>query len=108
MPRPTDELEELRALCPDALEMSEGGVGYFFLPRLKVNSEPQTFDALLCPEQHSGHTTRLFLSAVVPGKGQNWRPYCILSRAWYTWSWNNVPANQRLTEILAQHLRALR
>jgi hypothetical protein len=108
MPRPSDEIEELQFICPSAREMSEGGVDYVFLPGLKVPGSGRALDALLCPQQHSGYTTRLFLSEVIPGKGQNWRSHTILSRVWHSWSWNNVPANQRAAEILAQHLRALR
>jgi hypothetical protein len=108
MPRPNDEVEELRALTPGAMAMPEGGVEYFLLPGIKVPGLAGLVDALLCPQQHSGYTTRLFLSSVVPGKGQNWRPHTILSRQWHACSWNDVPANQRLAEILAQHLRAFR
>jgi len=36
----------------------------------------------------------------------NWTCHQIFGRSWYTWSWNNVPANLRPAEILAGHLRA--
>lgn len=108
MPIPEDALQELRRVCPGAQEMTEGGITYFFLPSLKHPCAQGTLDVLLCPQQHSGYTTRLFLSAAIPGKGSNWSAHTILSRTWHTWSWNNVPANQRPAEILAQHLRALR
>jgi len=108
MPRPVDEIDDLIRLCPGAQEMSESGIEYVFLPGLRHPCGPGVLDALLCPQQHSGYLTRLFLSASVPGKGANWSTHTILSRIWHTWSWNHVPANQRLAEILAQHLRALR
>ena len=108
MPRPADEMDDLRHMCPGAQEMSEGGTEYVFLPGLKHPCAPGTLDALLCPQQHSGYATRLFLSVPIPSKGQNWAVHTVLSRTWHTWSWNNVPANQRLAEILAQHLRAFR
>lgn len=108
MPRPADEMDDILLVCPGVQEMSEGGVSYFFLPGLKSPGAPGTIDALLCPQQHSGYATRLFLSAQIPGKGNNWSTHVILGRAWHTWSWNHVPANQRLAEILAQHLRALK
>jgi hypothetical protein len=108
MPRPADEMDDLRRMCPGAQEMSEGGIEYIFLPGLKHPCAPGTLDALLCPQQHGGYATRLFLSVPIPGKGNNWAAHTILSRTWHTWSWNNVPANQRLAEILAQHLRVLR
>ncbi len=108
MPRPADEMDDLRRMCPGAQEMPEAGIEYISLPGLKHLCAPGTLDALLCPQQHGGYATRLFLSAPIAGKGNNWSTHVILSRTWHTWSWNHVPANQRLAEILAQHLRALR
>jgi hypothetical protein len=108
MPRPADEMDDLRRLCPGAQEMTEGGVEYIFLPGLKHPCAPGALDGLLCPQQHSGYATRLFLSAPIPQRRNNWTTHAILSRAWHTWSWKDVQANQRLAEILAQHLRALR
>jgi len=108
MPRPPDQLEELRRLCPGAQELPQGGTEYIFLPALKHPCAPGTLDALLCPQQHSGYPTRLFLSAPITGKGANWSTHTILGRTWHTWSWNHVSSDQRLAEILAQHLRALR
>ena len=105
---PEEAMQELRQICPGAQEMLEAGITYIFLPGLKHPLGHGTLDGLLCLQQHSGYTTRLFLSAVIPGKGNNWSTHTILSRTWHTWSWNNVPANQRPAEILAQHLRALR
>lgn len=108
MPRPADEMDDLKRLCPGAQEMIEGGIEYVSLPSLKHPCAPGTLDALLCPQQHSGYLTRLFLSAPIPAKAINWSTHTILSRTWHTWSWNHIPANQRLAEILAQHLRVLR
>jgi hypothetical protein len=108
MPRAVEELEELQRVCEGAKEMQEGGVTYLFLPSLKVPNAASALDALLCAQQHGNYTTRLFLSAPIAGRGANWSTHTILSRTWHTWSWNNVPTSQRLTEILAQHLRALR
>lgn len=108
MARSSDELKELQFICPGAREMCEGGADYVFLPALKIPGSAKALDALLCPHQHGGYTTRLFLSEVIPGKGQNWSCHTILSRVWHSWSWNNVPASQRAAEILAQHLRAIR
>ncbi|HTK31246.1 MAG TPA: hypothetical protein VL332_04735 [Candidatus Saccharimonadaceae bacterium] len=104
-----DELQELRAVCPGAVEMSEAGVRYISLPRLNVPGVGE-LDGLLRPQQAAsdGYVTRLYLSAPVPGKGQNWGTQHILGRTWHTWSWNNVPSSYRLSQILANHLRALR
>ena len=108
MSRPEDEMEDLRRICPGATEMTEAGTQYVLLPSMKHPTAGGNIDALLCPQQHGGYTTRLFLSEKIPQKGNNWSTHTILSRAWHTWSWNNVPADQRLAEILAQHMRAFR
>ncbi len=104
-----DELQELRAVCPGAVEMSEAGVRYIFLPKLSVPGVGE-LDGLLRPQQAAGdgYVTRLYLSAPVAGKGQNWSTQRILDRTWHTWSWNNVPPSYRLSQILTNHLRALR
>ena len=109
MARSPDELAELRAICPEASEMSEAGVTYYFLPKLKVPGAGE-LDGLLRAQQAAsdGYTTRLFLSKPVEGKGQNWTEQRILDRTWHTWSYNNVPVTDRLSQILVNHLRALR
>jgi hypothetical protein len=104
---PSEAMDELREVCAGAQEMPEGEITYVSLPGLKI-SEHEILNGLLCPQQHGGYTTRLFLSKPIHEKGANWSVHTILSRTWHTWSWNNVPANQRPVEILAQHLRALR
>ena|SRR5260221_10340586 len=101
-------MNELRSVCPGAEEMSEGGITYIRLPSLKLPSAPGVVDALLCPQQHGGYATRLFLSAPVPGKGDNWTTHQIFGHTWHTWSWKDVPANIRPLEILLSHLDALR
>ncbi len=101
-------MSELRAICVGAQEMVEAGVTYVYLPKLRLPSSPSTADGLLCLEQHSGYATRLFLSAQVPGKGNNWSSHQILGKTWYTWSWKDVSADQRPAEILLGHLHALR
>src|ERR1700704_1464016 len=111
MPRPADQMADLRHMCPGAQEMPEGGIEYVFLPGLKHPCATGTLDALLCPQPHppsGGYSTRLFLSVPIREKGANWTVHTILSRTWHTMSWNSVPADQRLAEILAQHLRAFR
>ena len=101
-------IEELLRIYPDAKEMCEASITYIYLPQLKLPCPPGVVEGLLCVQQHGGYTTRLFLSAQVPGKGGNWTPHVILGRTWYTWSWNNVPGDLRPTEILIGHLRAFR
>jgi hypothetical protein len=99
---------ELRTICPGAQEIIEAGITYIRLLELKLPCAPGVVEALLCIQQHGGYTTRLFLAQQVPGKGSNWTCHQIFGRSWYTWSWNNVPANLRPAEILAGHLRAFR
>jgi hypothetical protein len=103
-------LEELKLICDGASQMVEGGCFFVYLPGLRVPSASQIFvlDALLCLQSRDGYPTRLFLSQLVPGRGNNWTQHRILDRTWYTWSWNNVAASSRPTQILAEHLRALR
>lgn len=99
-------MDELRRISPGAQEMTEGGITYIHMPELKLPCAPGIVEALLCIQQHSGYTTRLFLSKAVPGKGANWTTHQIFGRTWHTWSWNNVPANLRPAEILRGHLNA--
>jgi hypothetical protein len=105
-----DVLHEVREISPQAEAMHEAGLDYVFLPGLKLppGRQPSTADGLLCLNAREGYPSRLFLSAVLSDRGQNWRPYHILGRTWYSWSWNHVQANQRPAQILAQHLMALR
>jgi hypothetical protein len=104
----SEQLEELCTICPSAEEKAESGVQYVFLPQLRVPGLGAV-DALLRPGPGpDGYTTRLFLAAAVPNKGTNWTQHRILDRTWHCWSWNNVPANARLAQILANHLKPLR
>lgn len=101
-------MNELRVVVPGAQEMIEAGITFIHLPELKLPCAPGTVEALLCIQQHSGYTTRLFLSQPVGGKGANWSTHQIFGRTWHTWSWNNVPANIRPAQILRGHLDAFK
>jgi hypothetical protein len=104
------QLAEIASLIPGARVLPDGGVDYIFLPglRVSVGGEERVLDALLCPVQHGGYSTRLFMAEPIPQRGQNWTTHNILSRLWHTWSWNNVPANLSLMQILSAHVGALR
>lgn len=104
------QIDALRPLSRGAVPMAEGGKDYIFLPGLKVTvgSDVRELDGLLCPSEVNGYTTRLYLSAPVPERQNNWQASTILGRNWHTWSWNNVPANIPLAQMLLEHLRALR
>jgi hypothetical protein len=107
---PPEQMEELRAICPDAREMSEAGLAYVFLPGLRLpdGSNPPQADSLLCLESREGYPTRLFVSQQVAGRGNNWNSFRILDKTWFACSWNNVSSALRPTQILAEHLRAFR
>jgi hypothetical protein len=104
------ELEGLRAVVPGAIVMRDGVIDYVFLPKLKVliAGTECVLDCLLCPVQHGGYTTRLFLSERLSQRGQNWTVHNILGHEWHTWSWNNVPPTLPLVQILLAHLEPLR
>jgi hypothetical protein len=104
------QLAELAALAPGAGLMPDGDLTYVYLPGLKImcGEVELVLDALLCPVQHGGYSTRLFLAEQVQGRGQNWSVHNILSRTWHTWSWNHVPATLTPMQILSAHLKALR
>jgi hypothetical protein len=107
---PPEQMEELRAICPDAREMSEAGLPYVHLPglRLPEHSNPPQADGLLSLQGREGYPTRLFVSRQVIGKGNNWNTFRILDKTWFACSWNNVSSSLRPAEILAEHLRAFR
>jgi len=107
---PENDLNAFASISMGACFMNDAGVNYLYLPGLRIHSAGQILilDALLCPSEHSGYTTRLFLSEPIPNKCNNWSVHTILSRTWHTWSWNNVPANLKLLQILSAHLRALK
>lgn len=104
------QLAELQVVCPGARILEEGGVTYIHLPILKLpaSCNPREVEGLLRPGPGpDGYTSRLFLSANFKHKGQNWTVHHILDKAWYTFSFNNVPSDFRLIEILANHLKVL-
>lgn len=106
----TLSLEPLFAICANPAEMAEGGVSYIYLPELKILAAgtERVLDALLRPGPHNGYTSRLFLSIQVPERGANWTQWQIFGRTWHTWSWQNVPAELPLIQMVLEHLRALR
>jgi hypothetical protein len=104
----------LHSVCPDAKLLFENGKPLIFLPRLKirVGSTIKTIDALLCPSEHSGYMTRLFLAEPISecqsikGQPANWSVHQLLSKMWHTWSWQNVPADLPILQILIAHVKA--
>ena len=105
-----EQLASLSAVCAQAQVMTEAGIEVIVLERLKVRVSGQAheLDAVLCPGAHSGYTTRLFLSQSFPQKVGNWTVHQLLGRQWHTWSWQGVPAELPLLQMLMCHLDALR
>lgn len=108
---------ELRAICPGAEDMTDGGLRYVYLPQLALppHATPTTVDALLCLDAHSGYPTRLFFATQVQRNPAATRPALnwngnvrIFERNWVAFSWNNVQNTQHPVSILTAHLDALR
>lgn len=110
------DLSALAEMVPGACRMTEGDKLYVYLPRLavRVGESVRFLDGLLCPGNHSGYETRLFLSEpvgerpTINGNPANWTAHQILGRAWHVWSWQGVSAGQPLPSMVAAHLGALR
>lgn len=104
------DLEELKLVCPAAEMMQEAGRTYFLLPNLSLpeGRQPAIVDGLLCINERDGYPTRLFLSAPITARGNNWNSFQILDRLWHAYSWKDVPSNQRAVQILSGHLQVLR
>lgn len=107
---PEDEIARIQGIYPDARALSEGAITFVHLPKITIATKAGDIEreALLCPYGHSGYTTRLFLDATVPTGLANWTEHTLFTRKWFTWSWNNIVANQAWTAILANHLAAFR
>lgn len=107
---PDIEMERIRAIYPDAHGLTEGSLTFVHFPKILIATRTGDFEreVLLCPHGHSGYTTRLFLDAIVPSGLANWTQHTLFTRNWFTWSWNNIVANQPWTAILANHLAAFR
>ena len=107
---PPEQLAGIQASHLGAELLSDGSDEFIFLPRLpiQVGDERIELDALLCPRQHGGYDTRLFLAAPIPQRQRNWAAHNILGRTWHTWSWQGVSASLPLPQMLLAHLKALR
>lgn len=105
------QLERLRELCPQASLHVEAGTPWVLLPKFELVTADGTavMDVLLGPRGQSGYVTRLLLEKKVAGKTNlNWQQVTVLGRNWFTWSWNNIPADQAWIKIFAEHTRLLR
>jgi len=106
---PAEKLQELQRSYPAATLLTEGGYELISLPKLKIVTAgtEAVYDALLCPRQHSGYDTRLFLDRQVNGRGQNWKTFPILGKTWWACSLQGIKADQPYLAILLAHLRHL-
>lgn len=102
--------DELKTVYPEAQIVSEAGIDYVQIPNLVVSTGGQQIclTGLLCPTQHGGYVTRLFLSKPIQGRGSNWTTAFMCGAAWHVWSWNGVLPSLTLLQILSAHLKALR
>jgi len=108
-----EQIDEMKAICPELFVCEEGKVTYYLLKNLKLpeGCAPAVVDALLRPVSGGdGYPSRLFFSAQIKGKTErNWNGLNvrILDRNWFAYSWRLNSEGQRLAQILANHLRAL-
>jgi len=103
------QFSPLSAAYPEAEYWEESNVPYVFFPALKFESggKLKVMQALLCPAKRDGYATRLFLQEQIPDGKRKWQAHTIRGRAWWTFSWKDVPASLPWLEILANHLRPL-
>ena len=108
-----DDVAELLILYPGAQRADAGGRPYFLLPDMALpdGCTPESTDALLCPRERDGYSSRLFLARQIAhrGSGTNWNAMNvrILERNWFAVSWR-VQASLRLVQLIRGHLDAFR
>jgi hypothetical protein len=107
---PEDQVAELKPLCRSVVEIEQNAQPFLYMEglRLPAGCEPAAVDALLALHGRDGYPTRLYLQSPIRQRGANWSVVCLLDRTWHTWSWKDVSANQRVAQVLAEHLRGLR
>jgi hypothetical protein len=109
---PAEQVAELTEICSGAQQYDEGGITYFFLPKLRTpdGCSPGEVDALLCPTAQYGYTSRLFFAErISSAQSRNWSTQArIMERMWHAISWNIPQTDLRLAQILALQLRAFR
>jgi hypothetical protein len=108
--RSSDQFEEIEAICAGTKTLTDGPLHLIHFPALSIPTQGRVerMEALLCLTGHEGYSTRLFLERLLTIPSRNWKRVSLVGREWHTWSWNNVPGDLRIAQILAEHLRALR
>jgi hypothetical protein len=109
---PTEQIEELEKHYEGVRRIEEGGLTYFYIPALILpdGCEPKVVEAMLCPVQRDGYTSRLFLSEIVKTPfARNWNAngVRIVERQWYAFSYNDI-RGMTLLQMLAAHLRGMK
>ena len=108
LPPLTDQVAELKRLCPGLQSAQEGVHTLYLLPQLHLREgcKPAVVDALLCPFDRDGYPFRLFFAEqiVTPAK-VNWNANgCrILEQNWHAFSWK-VPGELRLLQMVSSLL----
>ncbi len=110
---PEDQIDELKELCSEVLTCEEGGITYALLRKiiLPTGCSPTEVDALLCPSSKDGYTSRLYFAQQISCPKQlNWNALNtrILEQNWHAYSWKIPQENLRLSQMVANHLGALR
>jgi hypothetical protein len=105
-----EQLALLQSCYPEATGIPSGNLVFVHIPKLGVSTANGLVErvGLLCPHAYDGYTTRLFFNEQVPGPVNNWTNHSLFTKSWWTWSWNNVVAEQPWLAILANHLGAFR
>lgn len=106
-----EQLKELKALLgPEVRAFEEGGYVFVYIPGLKMppGCTPEIADTLLCPQLHSGYTSRLFFKECIQTpKPVNWNGQVfVLGQQWHAFSYNNVK-DMPLLDMVMNHLRGM-
>lgn len=106
-----EELEDMkRTFGLDVRKFEEGGYVFVYIPGLKMppGCTPGQTDALLCPQSHSGYSSRLFFKEVIQTpKVVNWNGQSfILGHQWHAFSYNKVE-NMSWANMVINHLRGM-
>ncbi|MDD2300487.1 MAG: hypothetical protein PHU69_12730 [Fermentimonas sp.] len=105
-----EQFQALKETCTNAQVFEESGYTYIYIPDQKMppGCKPPVSDVILCPQEHSGYTSRLFFKDIIQTPKQlNWNGQAfILGQQWHAFSFNNV-ANMPLLNMVINHLRGL-
>lgn len=109
---PQDQIDELKGLYAGLRLVVEAGIEYLLIPNLQMpqGCVPEKLDALLCPTERDGYSSRLFFSQRVQGpRPLNWNANGVRigERNWHAFSYKIGASAQRLAQKISSHLTAL-